>query len=178
MTTIAVPLWIFACSIAIPVFSLLGLLGMLIKKIRKPQKDILGNVALQYFNTHQANPSQFHNDLLSLQIDTIFNGINAIIETERIKIRSLLNASGHMDLNTAGLDKTPCAIPEMEPRTAPEAKENGPSFEQQIANYSASGHQPDDIANEMGMSQSEVELAMTMRSLREKPQDRKLVAVA
>lgn len=178
MTSISVPLWIFACSTAIPIFCLLWLLGMLIKKIRKPETDILGNAALQYFDTHQAKPSQFHNDLLTLQIDAIFNGMNAIIETERIKIRSLLNGSGHTDLNAAGLDQSRCAIPEMEPRTASAAKENSPSFEQHIADYSASGQAPDDIANEMGMSQSEVELAMMMRSLREKPQDRKLVAVA
>jgi hypothetical protein len=66
----------------------------------------------------------------------------------------------------------------MESRTEPVVKEKDNSLEQQIANYSASGNQPEGIAGEMGISQSEVELAMTMRSLRAKPQDRKLVAVA
>lgn len=178
MTTIAVPFWIFACLVGIPILSLLWLLGMLIKKIRKPAKDILGNVALQYLNTHQTANSQFHNDLLCLQIDAVFNAINATIETERIKLRSLLNGSGNIGLNTVSGDKSSCVISEMEPQTAPVAKENDTSLEQQIANYSASGNHPDDIANEMGISQSEVELAMTMRSLREKPRDRKLVAVA
>lgn len=178
MTTISVPFWIFACSMGIPMLSLLWLLGMLIKKIRKPEKDILGNVALQYLNTHQATNSQFHNDLLSRQIDAVFNGMNAIIETERIKIRSLLSGNGNIGLNTASVHKSPCVLSEMKPQTAPVAEENDTSLEQRIANYSASGNQLDDIANEMGISQSEVELAMTMRSLREKPQDRKLVAVA
>lgn len=178
MTTIAVPLWILACLIGIPLLSLLWLLGMLIKKIRKPQNDMLGNVAMQYLNTHQAAHSQFHNDLLALQIDAIFNGMNAIIETERIKIRSLLNGSGNIDLNKVRGHKPPCVVSEMEAQTESVVKEKDHSVEQQIADYLASGNQPDDIAGEMGISQSEVELAMTIRSLRAKPHDRKLVAVA
>ncbi|MGD9365283.1 MAG: hypothetical protein PVH87_06270, partial [Desulfobacteraceae bacterium] len=143
MITIAVPLWILAFLIGMPMLGLLWLLGMLIKKIRKPQKDMLVNAAMQYLNTHQPTPSQFHNDLLALQIDAIFNGMSAIIETERIKIRSLLNGSGNIGLNTVSGDKPSCVISEMESRTEPVVKEKDNSLEQQIANYSASGNQPE-----------------------------------
>jgi hypothetical protein len=118
----------------------------------------------------------FRQDLLSMQIDAVFNGLNAIIESERIKINTLLS-------NGAGLETAPVrSQPHLQPRTICKPLENTdeqiPNLDEQIANLADSGGQPEEIADETGLSQAEVELALKMRSTRAAAQPRRLQAVA
>ena len=86
MTSITLPFWIFALSFGIPCFIFICLVGFLLRKIRHPKKNQFANISLQ-----QLGNSQFHSDLLCSQIDTIFSGLNVILESERLKIQALLS---------------------------------------------------------------------------------------
>jgi hypothetical protein len=57
-------------------------------------------------------------------------------------------------------------------------KEDFPNLDEQIASLADSGGQPEEIADEIGLSQAEVELALKMRSTRSSRPLQRLQAVA
>lgn len=177
MSTITLPIWIFALSFGVPCVSLLFLVGFFLRKIRNPKKNEFANLCLQRVEDPHASHQKFHSDLLRMQVDTIFNGLNAIIETERLKINSLLNPNNNILFETKeGQAETPKEIPVQETQNPPQPDE--PTLEQQMVNIVSSGEDIEEIASELGLSQTEIDLAMRMRSSRESNQGRKLEAVA
>jgi hypothetical protein len=183
MTDINIPIWLFAVSAGVPALSFLGLLFFLLRRIRKPYRQMLDEVPISFDEAPmsfkqepQSSNRPFRQDLLSMQIDAVFNGLSAIIESERIKMNSLLS-------NEAGLEAAPVRPqPHLQPRTPCQpletADEPSPSLDEQIANLAGCGEQPEQIADETGLSQAEVELALKMRSTRAAAQPRRLQAVA
>lgn len=177
MSTITLPLWIFALSFGVPCVSLLFLVGFLLRKIRNPKKNEFTNLCLQRVGDQQASHQKFHSDLLRMQVDTIFNGLNAIIETERLKINTLLNSNNNILFETKEQQvEVPGEISAQETQHAPQPVE--PTLEQQMVNIVSSGEDIEEIATELGLSQAEIDLAMRMRTSRESSQGRKLEAVA
>lgn len=177
MASISVPVWIFILLIGLTAVSLLWLTIMYIhqkcKSGQQIHKDGYG------YNTIDPSPSgaRFHNDLFSKQIDTIFNGLNAIIETERVKIKTLLNHSPGMSLvNEKNIDDPPVHIEQKPKKIIPDDGQS--SLGQQIVSSATSGEKFEDIVDELGLSEAEVELAMKMRSSRDKKRGCKLEAVA
>lgn len=176
MTDITLPIWLFAVSAGVPCISFLSLLVFILRKIRKPHKDLFVNLSTESKEEVHPQRQQFHHDLLAMQIDTIFNGLTAIIESERLKMNALLN-----NPVPANLDTIPTPSPSYQnlgAQPVQRVSEPPPSLESQIATIAATGGQTDEIADEMGLSQAEVELALQMRSSRKSMEHRKLEAVA
>jgi hypothetical protein len=183
MTEINLPIWLFAVSAGVPALSFLGLLFFLLRKIRKPYRQMLDEAPssfdeapVSFKKEPRSSIPPFRQDLLSMQIDAVFNGLNAIIESERIKIHTLLG-------NGTGLEPAPVRSQRPpQPRTICQPLETAdepiPNLDEQIANLADSGEQPEEIADETGLSQAEVELALKMRSTRAAAQPRRLQAVA
>ncbi len=176
MTDINIPIWLFAVSAGVPCLSFLGLLFFLLRKIRKPYRQMLDEAPISFRQEPQPLTPPFRQDLLSMQIDAVFNGLNAIIESERIKINTLLsNGTG---LETASVPPQrhpqPCTIRQ----PLEDADEQITNLDEQIANLADCGGQLEEIADETGLSQAEVELALKMRSTRAEAQPRRLQAVA
>jgi hypothetical protein len=185
MTEINIPIWLFAVSAGVPCLSFMGLLLFLLRKIRKPYRQMLDDAPISFddapMSFREAPRSvnhPFRQDLLSMQIDAVFNGLNAIIESERIKINTLL--SNGTSLETAPVRSQPQRP--LQPRTIcqplEDADEHFQNLDEQIANLADCGGQPEEIADETGLSQAEVELALKMRSTRAAAQPRRLQAVA
>lgn len=176
MTDITIPIWLFAVSAGIPCLSFLGLLLFFLRKIRKPYKDMLVEDPLQSKEAPRSLNGPFHLDLLSMQIDAVFNGLNAIIETERIKINTLLSNSVAHGSDSVQLQSYP--LHRTEARVPGKNKEGSPGMDEYIADLADAGGQPEEIAEEMGLSMAEVELALKMRANRQRSQQRRLEAVA
>ncbi len=176
MSEITIPIWLLALSGGLPCLSFISLLLFILRKIRKPNKELFVQIPTTPEEDATPQPHQFHRDLLVQQIDAVFNGLNAIIETERVKINTLLNnpMSSCMDAPLLQQETQPHRLVQpVEQRC-----ETAPSLEEQIAKIAAIGGQPEELADEIGLSQAEVELALQMHSSREALQHRKLEAVA
>ncbi len=122
--------------------------------------------------------SEFHQDLLALQIDTIFNGLVAIIETERLKVKSLLDHS--IIQNKDSKIKPSDLKEEIQWEEMDEDDDNDDNMDigQRIVECSVSGMNPGEIARQLGISQAEVALAMKMLGNSSQQAPRKLEAVA
>ena len=178
MSTITIPFWIFALSLGVPCAGMLFLMGFLLRKIRNPKKETLAKMCIQNAEDQQGFRPTFHSDLLRMQVDTIFNGLNAIIETERLKINALLSPNNP---NLFETKTAPVEAPEENTplKTQEASKTVEPTLEQQMVNVVSSGEDIDELATELGLSQTEIDLAMKMRSSRaSNRQGRKLEAVA
>ncbi len=174
MPTIELPMWVVISAIGVPCLFLLGMVAYLLRRMR-------------ITNTSESNPhsapvqsqsmvhSEFHQDLLALQIDTIFNGLVAIIETERLKVKSLLDHS--ITLNTDSKIKPPDLREEIQWEAGDEDDDNT-DIGQRIVECSVSGMNPGEIAHQLGISQAEVALAMKMLGSSSQQAPRKLEAVA
>lgn len=171
MTNVALPIWFLTLLVATPSLCLLGLVIRMVKRGR-PKRDAGsdGTIAHTGYNT-RVDPS-FQHDLHALQIDAVFNALVALIETERIKLKSLLCPAQYRlpefeveDQQTADLLTSPI-----------EKQEKGVGH--QIVERNAQGESAGDIAKELGISLSEVALAISMNQ--EIPDDGKcrLEAVA
>ena len=176
MTEINMPIWLFAVSTGVPCLSFLGLLLFLLRKIRKPYKQMLDEAPMQFKEEPQYPNRPFQHDLLSLQIDAVFNGLNAIIETERIKINTLLGKG--IGLGTESVQPQRHLQSHTPYRPLESTKEDFPNLDEQIASLADSGGQPEEIADEIGLSQAEVDLALKMRSTRSSSPHQRLQAVA
>lgn len=182
MTEINMPIWLFAVSAGVPCLSFLGLLLFLLRKIRKPYKQMLEEAPRQFKEDPHYSNRPFQQDLLSLQIDAAFNGLNAIIETERIKINTLLGKGIGLGTDSVQPQRHLQSHTPYQPlestRKVESTKNDLPNIDEQIASLADSGGQPEEIADEMGLSQAEVELALKMRSTRSSTPRQRLQAVA
>jgi uncharacterized protein YoaH (UPF0181 family) len=178
MSTITLPIWIFVLSFGVPCVSLLFLMGFLLRKVRHPEEKEFANLCLRRVEDQQATNQKFHSHLLRMQVDTIFNGLNAIIETERLKINALLNPNNNIlfETKSGSVDGPKKEIPLCETQEEQQTAEL--TLEQQMVNIVSSGEDIEEIATELGLSQTEIDLAKRMRSSRESNQGRKLEAVA
>ena len=86
MNDITIPIWLLAVSSGVPCISFLSLLLFILRKIRKPQKDMFVDIPIQPKKEHLPLNHQFHNELLQLQIDTVFNGLIAIITSNVLSL--------------------------------------------------------------------------------------------
>ncbi len=164
MTEITIPIWLLALSAGVPCFSFICLLLFILRKIRKPNKELFIQMQAEPKGDVQPQRHQFHHDLMALQIDAVFNSLNAIIETERVKLNTLLCNATSLAKDRVHPVQHPQARQLFHPTE--QACEAPASLEDKIATIATAGGQPGEIADEMGLSQAEVELALQMRSSR------------
>ena len=114
-----------------------------------------------------------------MQIDAVFDGLAALIETERMKLKSMIHP---MAAPIRAETVSPCEpiqevqefVEEVSRPSIPEE----PSLDQQITRVADSGMKPAAIAGRLGISLAEVNLALRMRAGAKSAAGCKLEAVA
>ena len=175
LTTITQPIWVLVGVIGIADICLLCWCLTLMRRSRKADRRASVQDENSTIMEQWAPSNQFQQNLICLQIDAVFNGLTALIDTERIKLKSLL---GHMASPDLALSQ-PCRADQSKANEQHDfSEEQTATIAQQIVQFAASGEKPAGIANQMGISLAEVELAMKMQAARRAPAGRKLEAVA
>lgn len=165
MAIISIPLWMFIGAVGLPSVCLIWLVVSLVRKRRKLRLRSASPETIATTMAPYAHFGRFQQDLVALQIDAVFNGLVALIETERIKLKTLIgnNLSCTMPECGAELDERPAIdSATIRQRNSTESPENDPA--------DAEGH--------LGLSLAEVELAMKVQASRTPHTGRKLEAVA
>jgi len=175
LTTITQPIWVLVGVIGIADICLLCWCLTLMRRSRRADRRVSVQDEMATIMGQWAPSNQFQQNLICLQIDAVFNGLTALIDTERIKLKSLLGHLASPDLPVAQPSRTD-PIKANEPHDRP--GEQSANITQQIVQFAASGEKPAGIANQMGISLAEVELAMKMQTTRRPAAGRKLEAVA
>jgi hypothetical protein len=172
-----------------PVWILVGLIGVadiliflwcisLICRNRNNQACAAGPDEFALLPDPPMQPAQFQQNLTCMQIDAVFDGLAALIETERIKLKSMMQPL------VPPLAEEPIATQEVK-RDLLDAVDNFPQREapelpldQQITKFAALGKKPADIASQLGISLTEVALAVRMHTSEQPRGGHKLEAVA
>ncbi len=176
MTTISLPIWILVAAVGTPCICLFWLVVSLMRRKRMTRPELSKFAATSQWLEQRTAPDQFQQNLIGLQIDAVFNGMVALIETERIKLKSL------MSINAAPgpVAAQSCGNPNSKDKETWDsmAEDNAATIDQQVAQWASKGENPTGIATHLGLSLAEVELAMKMRTSRTSNGGRKLEAVA
>ena len=104
MQTITLPIWAFATAVGLPGICLIWMIIALVRSLRKADIEASLAPAIQLTNASTSNPGRFSQELIALQIDTVFSGLVALIETERIKLKTLM---GHSATDSGGYAASP-----------------------------------------------------------------------
>jgi hypothetical protein len=123
--------------------------------------------------------SQVHHEILEQQIDAVFNALATVLQTERIKLKALVNHP----LPTLGAPVRAAMVPAPTPESPLNSSSiisqpAGPAIGQQIDGMSKEGMAASEIAKQLGLSQAEVTLAMKMGAVRKGQAGGKVRAVA
>ncbi len=160
------PVWSFALTVGTPSLCLLMLvIGLLRRKRKERQRALTGipPVSMPLFGR------QIHQHVLAQQIDAIFNALTAIIEAERLKLKTLALNSAPVADGSACLKNGRAAVENQKPHAADD--DTGRA----AVAMASDGISPEQIARVLGLSHREVALALKIRESAEK---RKLEAVA
>ena len=163
MTIISIPLWIFITAVGLPSFCLIWLVASFLRRLKSGPAAPEANLEPMNAYTRQAC---FQQDLEALQIDAVFNGLVALIETERIKLKALI-ANNVSDVKNELNDAQSHENPTIEKFASP-----------QKTHAESSEKEPDNMDEHLGLSLAEVELAMKVQASRMAHTGRKLEAVA
>ncbi len=175
LTTISQPIWILVGVIAIADICLMCWCLALIRRSRKADRRHSTPCETATLPEQWTPSNHFQQNLICLQIDAVFDSLAALIDTERIKLKSLLSNMATPDVNAP---RANCAEQGKTNERPILAAEQPATISQQIVQFAAAGEKPAGIANQMGISLAEVELAMKMQAARRSPAGRKLEAVA
>jgi hypothetical protein len=157
MTPITLPLWQLLMAIGIPFLVLLTLVGVVRHRV-KPRKT-KNNESTGSFSKHpwmEFNEKIFQ-EMLSQQIDAVFNTLGAVIEAERVKLRALVL---HDTTNPAAQDRRR-AVVQMD-------IDGQDPNDQSVRNFhfnpmSEDGHKNAAMDAEKGLSRSETALVQKLR---------------
>ncbi|MCP4747843.1 MAG: hypothetical protein GY874_17155 [Desulfobacteraceae bacterium] len=172
MQTITVPAWQAITILAVPSTLLFTIITALLLKKRRRKKKIEPPVMPTAAQSMPRLNSAVHNHLIFQQIDAVFNALCSIIETERIKLKTLiqpLNTDPGPELSVPSGPGAPSAFA---------TSQTGQNISQTIANLLDNGVTPENIARELGLSQTEVNLAIKMRPVTASEKGNRLETVA
>lgn len=162
------PLWLVLLFMGIPTACLIMLVAGLLQAKRKQRKirlSPLAKINLSPFGqqiTHQA---------MTQQIDAVFNALVAVIETERIKLKTLMV---HSMPDTSASEPTSNPLSVEEQWTTLDDEETT-DLSQNVLTMATDGMSPEQIAKKLGLSHNEVALALKLRKGNER---RRLEAIA
>lgn len=176
MQTITLPIWAVAAAAGLPGIGLIWLLVLRVCRRHKAEHTATQHQVTSHMPVRTPDSGLFAQNLLAMQVDTVFNGLVALIETERLKLNTLLNQSPF-----PGTPIQPVP-PAQENSKADEAGMSGADgtgspVSQQVAEAMASGQGADGVAAQLGLSRAEVELAMKLNRSQTTTPHRKLEAV-
>ena len=175
MATISQPVWVLVGLIGIADLCLFWWCIILLRRSRKSNERSAAVVQNGVSPGQSYALDQFQHNLVGQQIDAVFNGLAALIETERIKLKSLIRPMTSFTIGEpAAVNAHPDAMEAPSEIDPPQVSAIG----QQVVQFAASGKKPNDIAHQLGISLAEVNLAMQFQSAIRSQSGRKLEAVA
>lgn len=175
MTTISQPIWILVGVIGIADICLFWWCMILMRRARDAAGCAMAQDEAGQWPGQPLPLNNFQQNLVCLQIDAVFNGLVTLIETERIKLKSLMRPM----VSNVMADPQACMADQKDVSEPWDSRdEQEVAIDQQIAQIAASGKNPTGIASQLGISLAEVDLAMKMQTTRRSQAGRKLEAVA
>lgn len=169
MINLSIPFWLMGTIVGVICLCLLGValsIGYKIRRLRSQGSEDLQSASMTtaLFNNH------FQHNLVAMQVDAVFNSLNALIETERIKLKALVAPSlQHLYVVDPPEDDAP-GLSE-DPQSGLNQQDPGPGV-----NISQQDL-PVEVNNLENLSKAELELAEKMRTFHS-DDHRKLEAVA
>lgn len=175
---ISQPVWILVTLIGVADILIFAWCITLIRRNRNRQQVDETPDEFAFLPEQPVSSGQFQQNLTSMQIDAVFDGLAALIETERIKLKTMI----HPATSPARAEPvSPMKIREDIHDSASDAslspKQELP-LDEQIAHMADSGMKPAEIAGWLGISLAEVDLALRMRTGARSAIDCRLEAVA
>lgn len=162
MNTISLPLWILVSAVGMPCICLIWVLLALIRRKRAIRKGRYDNSSPLLYREPRRDLSPFQQNLINLQIDAVFDGLVALIETERIKLKALLTNNGSAGVALESLAGT------QGPANCKDDRQNFdgriPDAEHLMTAPETPGESQEDIASQSELSQAEMDLVMKMKS--------------
>ena len=182
-TMVSQPVWILVALIGVADMLILAWCIVLIRRNRKQHHRDGTRDVFASFPEHPLPMGQFQQDLTFLQIDAVFDGLAALIETERVKLKSMIHpAAAPVRAASPPAQEAPedTRVFEDNAPQAPisEPPMSEPPLDQQITRIADSGMKPAAIASRLGISLAEVNLALRMRDGERSVSGYKLEAVA
>lgn len=175
MVPIILPVWLIGTAIGIPAIALVGLI---VSRLRKKRKQKTSRQQVSSPMPSEAGPSAaatFHQDLCLMQIDAVFDGLAALIETERLKLKRMMAAQGPVQTGEPSQSQ-PAALLQREGTVG-----GGDSTAGSISE-TASTEPPvmdaREMASRFGVSVAEAELAMKFQNISSLGGNHRLEAVA
>ncbi len=178
MLSITIPMWVLFAVAGLPTMILLALSIRLmrIKRFRNrlQAEQAQGNSP----GMSDGFDKQMNQVILEQQIDTVFNAMLTILESEQIKLKALVR---QVQPGPAAFRFTEAQTRAMSHNDPPEqisprqrTEEAPPS----VAEMVNEGSRPEDISRRLGLSQTEVALAMKLHAGRRTGRGQRLEAVA
>ena len=192
MFSISIPVWLLSVCVGFPTLTLLTLIVSLVRsKRRRTRKEdvtkeggfnqdvnMMAHQSQNHLFNAQNNVLRYsenarqddnvHRMILDMQIEAVFQSLATIIETEKVKLKALVGTAGAY-MPQAGHEDEPrerASDPREDRFKQPEAiVDNKREFElaDQITEMAADGVTPKVIAKRLGLSLSEVVLAIRMK---------------
>ena len=181
MLNVTIPMWVLLAVAGLPTMILLtlGFRLMRMKRHRnQPEQACPGDMVPEMSGGFSERVSHL---MWQQQVDAIFDALVTIIETEKIKLKALARPELPLDGTSrrpVDLPPEPAPLPAEAPqearqRTAPAGEElTG------ISELAARGLLSDEVVRRLGLSQSEVALAMKLQKGRQNGPRRRIEAVA
>ena len=172
--TVTLPAWIF---LALAVLLIMAFAVLLIRRyIRKHKVRMVPSESPP--TQSMASPSGFsaniHHHILMQQIDNVFNGLSTVIETERIKLKALIDHGPFPEMRSSSDIRTP----QQSSIDSPEPHHSGEGVVADVVALSHQGVPPEEIARQLAISFTEVMLAIKMSSTNGNNKRARLEAVA
>ncbi len=183
MLSITIPLWLLLSAAGLPALILIGLCLRLMRMKRNKESVAAAVPGIENFPA--ASPTGFddriHRQVLVQQVDAVFDVLTTLIETERYKLKTLVNHAMPVTEAVAEAHPAPALVErtvEVSRRDVPAAQMAEVSITQNISNLAEEGMAAAEIAQHLGVSLSEVALALKMKAGRNAHVGRKVMAVA
>lgn len=177
MVAIHVPLWLLATTCGLPVLALIGFAVRLACLKRRHADDA---VACQPFES-AGRPETFgfhiHQQILDQHIDTVFTAMSAVLESERVKLKALINHPW-VSVPTAQAQGGPVTEKPEDSSQAEESHVGQIPLRERIASLATQGMDSEQIAASLGLSRAEADLAMKMQAGRRGIRGRRMQVVA
>lgn len=180
MLSMSIPLWLVMTAAGVPTLCLLLLSLGLLRTRRKRQ--ILAGAPRPVENPASARSvtATIHRQLLEQQIDTVFDGLTALIEAERMKLHALIQYAMPTETVRASAPAVPAAEKQTaaSPTIAPVPDEQELPVAQQVLLLADEGLSAEEIAYRLGLSTMEVHIALKMHAGDTRAKGGRLEAVA
>jgi hypothetical protein len=182
MLSITIPLWLLLSAAGLPALILIGLCVRLIRMKRNRQALAAAVPAPEVAPMAPTGfDDRIHRQVLAQQVDAVFDVLTTLIETERCKLKALVNHALPVTEAVAESRTAPALVErtvEAPRRNVPASQTAEVSITRNISNLAESGMAAAEIAQQLGVSLSEVALALKMKAGRNAHAGSKVMAVA